>query len=74
MRDRSIKNIGAKGGRLTEEGFDATASVDFGLVTAAGLVFSGSAHSQDAAEFYKGKTLTWMVPTGPGGGHDFMRG
>jgi putative tricarboxylic transport membrane protein len=42
-----------------------------GLVTAAGLVFGGSAHSQDAAEFYKGKTLTWIVATGPGGGHDF---
>ena len=27
--------------------------------------------AEDAAEFYNGKTLTWIVSTGPGGGHDF---
>jgi tripartite-type tricarboxylate transporter receptor subunit TctC len=46
-----------------------------GLVTAAAFVFSGpgcpSAHASDASDFYKGKTLTWIVSTGPGGGHDF---
>jgi tripartite-type tricarboxylate transporter receptor subunit TctC len=29
------------------------------------------AQAEDPAEFYKGKTLTWVVSTGPGGGHDF---
>jgi tripartite-type tricarboxylate transporter receptor subunit TctC len=46
-----------------------------GLFMAAGLIFSalsGSpARASEAADFYKGKTLTWMVSTGPGGGHDF---
>ena len=46
-----------------------------GLFMAAGLVFSavsGSpARASEASDFYKGKVLTWMVSTGPGGGHDF---
>jgi tripartite-type tricarboxylate transporter receptor subunit TctC len=46
-----------------------------GLVMAAGFVFSAlsgpSARASEASDFYKGKTLTWMVSTGPGGGHDF---
>jgi tripartite-type tricarboxylate transporter receptor subunit TctC len=29
------------------------------------------ARADTAADFYKGKTLTWVVSTGPGGGHDF---
>lgn len=42
-----------------------------GLV-AVGLVFGSTAvKAQSAADFYKGKTLTWIVSTGPGGGHDF---
>jgi tripartite-type tricarboxylate transporter receptor subunit TctC len=40
-------------------------------VIAAGLLLTANARAQDAAEFYKGKTLTWIVATGPGGGHDF---
>ena len=46
-----------------------------GLVMAAGFVFSAlsgpSARASEASDFYKGKTLTWIVSTGPGGGHDF---
>lgn len=46
-----------------------------GLIMAAGLVFGVfgglSARASEASDFYKGKTLTWMVSTGPGGGHDF---
>src|SRR3954471_1668997 len=46
-----------------------------GLVTAAGVVFralsGSSARASEASDFYKGKTLTWIVSTGPGGGHDF---
>jgi tripartite-type tricarboxylate transporter receptor subunit TctC len=35
--------------------------------------FSGpAAQASEASDFYKGKTLTWMVSTGPGGGHDFF--
>ena len=44
-----------------------------GGLLAAGLMFgSSAAHAQSAADFYKGKTLTWIVSTGPGGGHDFF--
>jgi tripartite-type tricarboxylate transporter receptor subunit TctC len=46
--------------------FAAVASVAACL---AGLI--GPAAAQDAADFYRGKTLTWIVSTGPGGGHDF---
>src|SRR5690349_1965407 len=45
------------------------------LSLAAAFVFNGlsgwSASASDASDFYKGKTLTWIVSTGPGGGHDF---
>jgi tripartite-type tricarboxylate transporter receptor subunit TctC len=45
------------------------------LALAAGIIsgaFSGNARAAEtAADFYKGKTLTWIVSTGPGGGHDF---
>lgn len=41
-------------------------------ILAAGLAFgAGAAKAQSPADFYKGKTLTWIVSTGPGGGHDF---
>lgn len=30
-----------------------------------------SARAETAADFYKGKTITWIVSTGPGGGHDY---
>src|SRR5258706_15157515 len=47
----------------------------FGLMMAAGFAFSvlggASAQASEASDFYKGKTLTWIVSTGPGGGHDF---
>ena len=43
-----------------------------GGMLAAGLMFgTGAANAQTPADFYKGKTLTWIVSTGPGGGHDF---
>jgi tripartite-type tricarboxylate transporter receptor subunit TctC len=46
-----------------------------GLAMAAGFVFSAlsgsAARASEASDFYKGKTLTWIVSTGPGGGHDF---
>jgi len=46
-----------------------------GLVMAAGFVLSAlcnfSARASEASDFYRGKTLTWIVSTGPGGGHDF---
>jgi tripartite-type tricarboxylate transporter receptor subunit TctC len=40
---------------------------------AAGLSVAASAGraAESAADFYKGKTLTWIVSTGAGGGHDF---
>jgi tripartite-type tricarboxylate transporter receptor subunit TctC len=44
----------------------------FGLAAFLGLMNAvAPAVAQDATEFYRGKTLTWIVSTGPGGGHDF---
>jgi tripartite-type tricarboxylate transporter receptor subunit TctC len=44
----------------------------FGLAAFIGLISAATpAVAQDAAEFFRGKTLTWIVSTGPGGGHDF---
>jgi tripartite-type tricarboxylate transporter receptor subunit TctC len=43
-----------------------------GLALLTGIAGSAmSAQAEGPAEFYKGKTLTWIVSTGPGGGHDF---
>jgi tripartite-type tricarboxylate transporter receptor subunit TctC len=45
-----------------------------GCLLAAGLALSSGAvlaQAQSPEDFYQGKTLTWMVSTGPGGGHDF---
>lgn len=40
------------------------------LVAAATLPFGGMASAQDAAEFYKGNVIKWIVPYRPGGGYD----
>lgn len=40
------------------------------LMAAALGYFTTPTHA-DEADFFKGKTLTWIVSTGPGGGHDF---
>jgi tripartite-type tricarboxylate transporter receptor subunit TctC len=38
-----------------------------------GFLFSGNCFAQeDAAAFYKGKTITVLIPTGPGGGFDLV--
>jgi Uncharacterized protein conserved in bacteria len=46
-----------------------------GLSLAAAFAFNAlggvSASASEASDFFKGKTLTWIVSTGPGGGHDF---
>jgi len=44
-----------------------------GITILAGIVFTGNspAVSQDAASFYKGKTVVFIVPFKPGGGYDF---
>ena len=39
------------------------------VVAAAGLV-AGTAQAQTGAEFFKGKTVNYIVSTGPGGGYD----
>jgi tripartite-type tricarboxylate transporter receptor subunit TctC len=41
----------------------------FGAVLVAGLG-SGIALADEAADFYKGKTVTYIVATAPGGGYD----
>jgi tripartite-type tricarboxylate transporter receptor subunit TctC len=40
------------------------------LATGAALSFGGAASAQDAAEFYKGNVIKWIVPYNPGGGYD----
>lgn len=40
----------------------------FALIAAAIL---GAPALADEADFFKGRTVTWIVSTGPGGGHDF---
>ena len=44
-------------------------SLGAGLVAAA-LLAAGAAQAQTGAEFFKGKTVTYIVATGPGGGYD----
>jgi tripartite-type tricarboxylate transporter receptor subunit TctC len=44
-------------------------SLGAGVVAAAILAASG-AHAQTGADFYKGKTVTYIVSTAPGGGYD----
>ena len=39
------------------------------LVTAA-IVTAGAAQAQTGADFFKGKTVTYIVATAPGGGYD----
>src|SRR4029453_8101656 len=39
------------------------------VVAAAGLA-AGAAQAQTGADFFKGKTVTYIVSTGPGGGYD----
>lgn len=38
--------------------------------TIAPVVFAGPAQAADVADFYRGKTITIVVSTGPGGGYD----
>src|SRR5436190_998721 len=44
-------------------------SLGAGIVTAA-IVAAGTAHAQTGADFFKGKTVTYIVSTAPGGGYD----
>ena len=39
-------------------------------VVAAPLAATGIAHAQQGAEFYKGKTVNYIIATAPGGGYD----
>ena len=39
-------------------------------VTALGLAIAAPAQAQSAAEFYKGRQMTMIISTGPGGGYD----
>jgi tripartite-type tricarboxylate transporter receptor subunit TctC len=42
-----------------------------GALVAGAAMSVGTAAAATGADFFKGKTLTWIVATGPGGGHDF---
>ena len=37
---------------------------------AAAVALAGSAMAQEGADFFKGKTMTYIVATSPGGGYD----
>src|SRR6478735_8493929 len=49
--------------------FSKRLSLGAGIVTAAVLA-AGAASAQTGADFYKGKTVTYIVSTAPGGGYD----
>lgn len=42
-----------------------------GICLAVALLANGAPSHADDTDFFKGRTLTWIVSTGPGGGHDF---
>ena len=44
----------------------------FGALVAGAVAFSGPATAATGADYYKGKTVTWIVTTGSGGGHDYF--
>ncbi|MCZ6482972.1 MAG: hypothetical protein O6757_06980, partial [Alphaproteobacteria bacterium] len=44
----------------------------FGALVAGAVAFSGPAAAATGADYYNGKTVTWIVATSPGGGHDFF--
>ncbi|MCH8097538.1 MAG: hypothetical protein IID53_10705 [Proteobacteria bacterium] len=44
----------------------------FGALVAGAVAFSGPADAATGADYYKGKTVTWIVTTGSGGGHDYF--
>ena len=39
-------------------------------IVAAAVLAAGAAHAQTGADFFKGKTVTYIVSTAPGGGYD----
>ncbi|KMK65043.1 tripartite tricarboxylate transporter substrate binding protein [Puniceibacterium sp. IMCC21224] len=46
------------------------AAVSTAVLAVAGLTVPAAAQAQDAAEFYKGNVIKWIVPYNPGGGYD----
>ncbi|MCH9051810.1 MAG: hypothetical protein IIA72_12110 [Proteobacteria bacterium] len=44
----------------------------FGALVAGAVAFSGPAAAATGADYYNGKTVTWIVTTGSGGGHDYF--
>ncbi len=43
-----------------------------GALVAGAVAFSGPAQAAKGAAYFKGKTVTWIVGSAPGGGHDFF--
>ena len=43
-----------------------------GAPVSGAMAFSGPAAAATGADYYKGKTVTWIVATGSGGGHDYF--
>ncbi len=43
-----------------------------GALVAGAVAFSGTAQAATGADYFKGRTLTWIVGSAPGGGHDFF--
>src|SRR6476619_5668814 len=44
--------------------------LSLGAVAAAAVLTAGAAEAQTGADFFKGKTVTYIVSTAPGGGYD----
>lgn len=42
-----------------------------GVLLGGAMGFAGAADAATGMDFYKGKTVKWIVATGPGGGHDY---
>jgi tripartite-type tricarboxylate transporter receptor subunit TctC len=70
-RPQEPARLGKK--RYQREGLMHRRTMLGGLLASGVALGSGAAQAQGQSpeDFYKGKTLTWMVSTGPGGGHDF---
>ncbi len=42
-----------------------------GALLGGAMAFAGAADAATGKDYYKGKTVRWIVATGPGGGHDY---
>jgi tripartite-type tricarboxylate transporter receptor subunit TctC len=46
-------------------------AISAAVLIGGGLVLGSSANAADGKDYYKGKTVRWIIATGSGGGHDY---